>query len=140
MFVEPGALVPQIVRADDRRIAAGIAEPDRALLQYRDIGDAVFLGEVIGGGEAMPAAADNHDVVARFRRRLAPERLPMAVPGQRVARQRGERETLHRRKLAPCPPAAKTAARFEWPAEQPAIVRRPPLLRRAELKLEADAL
>ena len=57
--------VPQVVGADDRGVAAGIAAAEPALLQHRDIGDAVLLGEVVGGREPMAAAADDDDVVFR---------------------------------------------------------------------------
>ena len=40
-----------------------LPEPMIAFLDHGDIGDAVLLGEVIGGGEAVAAAADDHHVV-----------------------------------------------------------------------------
>ena len=90
-FVEGIIAGQQIVGADDRRVAAGIAGADPALFQHRDVGDAVLLGEVIGGRKAMAAAADDDDVIGRLRRGIAPDRRPMSlacqgVPGQRPCR------------------------------------------------------
>src|SRR5580692_6421841 len=110
MLVEPGAFVPQIVGADDRRIAPRVAEANRSLFQHRDIADAVLLGEVVGGREAMPAAADDHDTIARLRRRLAPERLPAAVAAERLASQRRERIALHRAQVSRGQPTPSAAA------------------------------
>src|SRR5690242_20775640 len=107
MLVDPRALVPQVVGADDRRVAPGIAKPNRAFFEDRDIADAVLSGEVIGGGKTMPAAADDHHLIARPRRRLAPRRLPEAVPGQRVPREGEDRISLHRRRLVPIAARAK---------------------------------
>ena len=61
--VEAHALRRQIVRADDGRVAGGVAAGEIALVQHRDIGDAPVLGQVIGRGEAMAAGADDDDVV-----------------------------------------------------------------------------
>src|SRR5580765_6002094 len=107
MLVDPRALVPQIVGADDRRVAPGIAEADRPLFQHRDIADPVLLGEIIGGREAMPAAADDDHLVTRPRRRLAPGRPPAAVPAQRVTREGEDRISLHARRLVPIAGLAK---------------------------------
>ena len=63
MLVERGALVPQIVGADHRGVAPGVAAAEPALLQHRDIGDAVEAGEVVGSGQAMTAGADDDDIV-----------------------------------------------------------------------------
>src|SRR3954451_6909040 len=101
MLVEPGALVPQIVGADDRRVAAGIAEPDRAAFHDRNFANPVLLGEIIGGGEPVAATADDDDLIARFRRRFAPHRPPAAMPAERLPRQREKRKPLHRGRLAP---------------------------------------
>ena len=42
--VDGGAFVPEVVGADDGRVAAGIAATDPALFQDRDVGNTVFLG------------------------------------------------------------------------------------------------
>ena len=66
-LVEAGIAGKHVVGADDGGVAAGIAGADPALFQHRDIADAVFAGEEIGGGQAMAAAADDHHVVAILR-------------------------------------------------------------------------
>ena len=40
VVVDPGALVPQVVGADDRGVAPGVAAAEPALLEHRDVGDA----------------------------------------------------------------------------------------------------
>jgi hypothetical protein len=60
---ELGVAVNHIVGADERGIAADIAGADVVPLQHRHVGDAVVLGEIIGGGETVAAAADDDDIV-----------------------------------------------------------------------------
>ena len=67
VVVDRRALVEEIVGADDGRVAARIAAADPALLDHGDIGDPVFLGEVVGGREPVPAAADDDGVVGGLR-------------------------------------------------------------------------
>ena len=94
MIVDRGAFVPQIIGADDRRVAPGIAAAEPAFLQHRDIGDAVFLGEIIGGREPVPAGADDHDVIGGLRLGIAPLRGPMRVARRRLA-QKIEQRVFH---------------------------------------------
>ena len=54
------------------------AEP--ALLQHRDVADAVLLGEIVGRRQPVPAAADDHHVVGGLRLGVAPRRLPARLP------------------------------------------------------------
>ena len=75
-LVERRALGEEIVGAHDGGVAPGIAAAEPALLDDRDIADIVRLGEVIGRRQTMTAAADDQDVVARFRLRRAPGLLP----------------------------------------------------------------
>ncbi len=75
----------QVIRADDRGVAARIARADPAPLHHGDVRDAVVLREVIGRGEPVPAAADDHDVVARLRSGIAPQRSPATMAGKRLA-------------------------------------------------------
>ena len=82
-FVEGIVAGQQVVRADDRGVAPDIAGAEPALLQHRDIGDAVLLGEIIGGRQPMPAAADDDDVVFLLGLRLAPGRRPVLMAARR---------------------------------------------------------
>ena len=88
-LVELLVLVEQVVGADDRGVAPDIPLADPAALHHRDVADAVHLGEVEGGGEPMPAAADDDHVVGGLRLGLAPGRPPALVAGQTMA-QHGE--------------------------------------------------
>ena len=62
--VEARALGGLVVGAQDRRVAPGRAGADVALLEHADVGDPVVAGQVVGGREAVRAAADDHHVVA----------------------------------------------------------------------------
>ena len=87
----------QVVRADDGGVAPGIAAAEPALLDDRDIGELVVFGEVIGGGQAMPAGAHDHRVIFGLGRRGAPGPLPILVVVHRVAGERKDRIAgLHR--------------------------------------------
>ena len=65
LVVEAHALGRQVVRADDRGVARGVAAGEPAALQHGHARDAVVAGEIVGGGEPVPAAADDHHVVGR---------------------------------------------------------------------------
>ena len=65
-LVEGDTLRRQVVGAHDGGVAGGVAAGEPAAVEHRDIGDAVMGGEVIGRGEAVPAGADDDDVVARL--------------------------------------------------------------------------
>ena len=86
-FIERRIAGQQVVRADDGGVAADIAAADPTLLEHRDVPQAVHLGEVVRGGETVPAAADDHGIVGRARRGIAPRRLPTAVATQRFGEQ-----------------------------------------------------
>src|SRR6266404_1805303 len=90
MLVKMGAVIPEIVRAHHRRVAPRVAAAEPALLEHRDVRDAVILGKVIGGGQAVAAGPDYDDFVFGLRRRVAPGALPAAVAGERVADQAEE--------------------------------------------------
>ena len=99
MVVEPGALVVEVVRADDRGVAPGVAAAEPALLDHRDVGDAVLLGEIVGGPQPVAAGADDDHVVFALRLGVRPLLVPVPVPGQRVAQDRHGGEMGHRRHL-----------------------------------------
>ncbi len=67
-IVKLDALGSQVVRADDRGVAAGVAAADVALVDHGDVADAVVAGQIISGGQAVPATADDHYIVARLQR------------------------------------------------------------------------
>jgi hypothetical protein len=46
-------------------------------LQHGDVGDAVILGQVVRGGQPVPVAADDDDIVSLLRFRCAPEEVGM---------------------------------------------------------------
>ena len=58
-IVECRAFGVEIVRADGGGVAARVAAAEPAFLDHGDAFEPVVLGEVIGGGQAMPAAADD---------------------------------------------------------------------------------
>ena len=94
-LVDACALVPEVVGADDRGVAAGVAAAEPALLEHRDVGDAVLLGEIVGGGQAVAAGADDDHLVARLRLRAAPGRCPVLVTGESVSREGPDGIALH---------------------------------------------
>ena len=98
VLVERSRFLPEVVRADDRGVAPGIAAAEPALLQHRDIGDAVLLGEVIGGREPMSAGADDDRVIGRLRLGVAPLLRPAGIVLERLQRDVDERES-HRTRL-----------------------------------------
>ena len=75
VLIDPRALVPQVVRADDGGVAGGIAAADPAALEHGDVGDPVLAGQVVGGREAVPAPADHDDLVGGPRLGVAPEEV-----------------------------------------------------------------
>ncbi len=93
-FVEDDIARQQIVRADDRRVAADIAAADPAFFQHRDIGEAVLFGEIIGGRKTVAAAANDDGVVFRLGFGIAPRRRPALMAGERVFQQ-GQERIMH---------------------------------------------
>jgi hypothetical protein len=88
MVIEARAFVIEIVGADDGGVAAGIAAAEPALFDHGDVLDAVFLGEIIGRAEAMPARSHDHHVIGRPRLRGRPLPVPAlmaahGLPGDR---------------------------------------------------------
>ena len=104
-LVEADRLGDAVVGADDRGVAARVAGADVVGLDDGDVGDAVARGEVVGGGQAVAAAADDHDVVARLR----------LVPASARAASRRTRS----------PEALRPARRRGWPTRSAARDRRP---------------
>lgn len=97
MIVKTGALVIEIVGADDRRVAAGIAAPEPALVDDGDIGDAVLAGQIIGGSQTMAAGADDDHVIFGFRLAVRPLLVPVLVAGQGIPQKIESIKTRHER-------------------------------------------
>ena len=86
VLVEGGRFLPQIVGAHDRRVAAGVAAPEPALLEHGDLRQPVLLGQVIGGREPMPARPDDDRVISSFRLGTAPLLRPALILRERLPR------------------------------------------------------
>ena len=95
MIVESGALVVEIVRADDRGVAVGIAAAEPALVDHRDVDDPVLLRQVVGGAEAVAAGADDHHVVGGLGLRVRPLGRPALLAGQCALDHLDEGEARH---------------------------------------------
>ena len=63
VLVDRRALVPEVVGADDRRVAAHVAAADPAALEHRDVRHPVARREVVRGRQPVAAAADDHRLV-----------------------------------------------------------------------------
>src|ERR1700712_4969054 len=61
-----------VIGTHQRRVATDIAAADPAFFEHRNVADAVDLGEIISGGEAMTAAADDDYVIGWTRFGIAP--------------------------------------------------------------------
>src|SRR5256885_11115219 len=95
MLVDRGAFVLQVIRADDRCVAACISAADPTLFDHRDIGDTVFRGKVVSGGKAMAATSDDDHVIGRLRLGRAPLLWPILMARQGVTDEAPERVALH---------------------------------------------
>jgi len=73
VFVNRRALVPEVIRADYRGVAGHVATAEPSALEDGDVADAVVPGQVIGGCQAVTAAAHDDDVIGRFGLRVSPE-------------------------------------------------------------------
>ena len=94
--VEARALGRLVVRAQDRRVAPGRARADVALLEHRDIGDPV-LSQVVRGGQAVRAAADDDDVVGVLQLRALAPHPALAEDVTHGRPRRSQRVDAHRR-------------------------------------------
>ena len=84
-FVEGDAFRRQVIRADDGRVAPGVAAAEVALVEHGDVAHAVSGREVVGGRKPVAAAADDGHVVARPELRpCCEEALHRPAPGEAV--------------------------------------------------------
>ena len=94
-LVEMRVRIEVVVGAHDGRVAARVAAADPSLLEHGDVADSVLLRQVIRGGEAVPATADDHDVVASPGLRAAPRPRPVPVAADRIADETRNRIACH---------------------------------------------
>ena len=73
VLVDGRALVPEVVGTDDGGVPGHVAAGQPALFEDGDVGHAVVLGQEVGGGQAMPAATNDHCVIGRLRVRVVPQ-------------------------------------------------------------------
>src|ERR1700730_8893286 len=99
MVVERGALIEQVVGADDSGVAAGVAAADPAFFEHCDVGEAVLARQVVGRPQPMTAAAHDEGVIRGLGLRTAPLRRPAALAGQAPYQERQAGEGLDRRVL-----------------------------------------
>ena len=85
MGIELRIAFEEVVGPDDRRVAPDVAAAQIALFQHRDIGQPVFAGKVIGGGQPVAAAADDDGVILGLGFGIAPMGRPALVACQPLA-------------------------------------------------------
>ena len=86
VLIERGRFLPEVIGADDCGVPPRVAAAEPALLQHRDIAEAVFLGKIVGGREPMAACADDDRIIGRLRLRSAPLLRPAGVVLKRLQR------------------------------------------------------
>ena len=91
MFIKMRVGIEIIVRADNGCVSPGIPAAEVAFFEHCDIGYAVLPREVISGGQAVPTAADNDNIVFLLWRRAAPGERPLLVIAEGVADQGDDR-------------------------------------------------
>src|SRR5438067_469471 len=79
MLIDRGALIPEVVGADDSGVASHVAARQPAPFQHRHVGDAMILGQVVGRRQAVAAGPHDDDVVRPLRFGIAPEMFRVRV-------------------------------------------------------------
>ncbi len=87
MIVKMRAFVIQIIGADDRRVSSGTSSTNPAFFKHRNIGNAVFFGEVICRAETMAAAANDNRIISWLGRSVGPLLRPILMPAERLGEQ-----------------------------------------------------
>ena len=77
MLVDARALVQEIVGADQRGVAGHVAAAEPTTFEHGHIRDAVVARQIMGGGQTVPAAADDHHIVVRFGFGVVPQEVWM---------------------------------------------------------------
>ena len=90
LLVEQCCFGPEIVGANDRGVASGIAAADPAFLQHRDIREPMLFGQVVGGRQSMPAATDDDDIVFTCGSGIATTRASCQWPSALCSRLKDE--------------------------------------------------
>src|SRR5699024_3149650 len=85
-LVDRRRFVPEVVRADDRRVPGHVSPGQPAALDDRDVPHPVVLRQVVGGGQAVSAAAADDVFVGLLRFGVVPQEV--GVFGQEVSHQR----------------------------------------------------
>ena len=63
LFKKLDAGISQVVGADDRGVATGVATSNPLLLQYCNVAYAMIFGKIVSRRQAVSATADNHYIV-----------------------------------------------------------------------------
>ena len=75
VLVEGGALISEVVGPNHRGVSDRVPVPEPGPLHDRDVGDAVVLGQVIGGRQPVQPAPDDDDVIGGFGVRIPPQKV-----------------------------------------------------------------
>ena len=94
-FIDRGGGILQVVGADDRGVAPGVAAAKPAFFNDRDIGDAEILAKVVSGGKAVAPCPDDHHIIAGLRFGRGPGAFPAHVVAQCLTRDGKDRIALH---------------------------------------------
>ena len=116
LFVDRRRIVVQIVGANDRRVAPGIAAAQPALLDNRHLADAVIAAKIVGRSKTVSAGPDNDHIIRAVRRRRRPSRRPAGMMAERFLEQGKCRVFSHR---FPTRTAAQTIAGTPRPLSFP---------------------
>jgi hypothetical protein len=78
------ALITQVIRPDGHRVTGNIAAAKPSFFQNCNIGNAVVFGKVMGGGKAMPARANDQNVIFFSKWQALPVARPVTMMAQRI--------------------------------------------------------
>ena len=72
----------KVIGPNNGCVAPNIATANVAFLQHSNALEPIFLCQIVGGRQAMPAASDDYNVIGLRRLRIAPMGPPAMVTGQ----------------------------------------------------------
>ena len=122
--VEARTLGGEVVRPDDGRVAPRRARAHVALLDHGHVLHAVVLGQVVGGGHSVGAAADDDGVIARPQVVRAEEAV-LAQKADHAGASCGSRTTTLARAMPIVSPASRIASQKYSPISTPRASRSP---------------